>query len=120
MNIINKLGFRKYFIGSYLLSFIAIGFYLSLYFSEKLYGHLESKTNYIFDKIPFLDLRLSLYILAFIIIAVVFLIFSSIKCPKCGYKIFWNWFNDSKSHKGKGNPLIISVCPNCNYDPDEK
>lgn len=112
MNIIYKLGYKKYYIGSYLLSFIAIVFYLTLYFSESLYGFLELKTNYIFNKIPFLDLRLSLYILAFMIIAVVFLIFSLIKCPKCGYKIFWNWFNDSRSHKGKGNPLQISVCPN--------
>jgi len=106
--------------GSYLLSFVAIVFYLSLYFSEKLYGFLEIKTSYIFREMPFLDLRLSLYVLAFMIIAIVFLMFFSIKCPNCGYRIFWNWFNGSRAHKDKGNPLTISVCPNCSYDPDQE
>ena len=70
MNIIYKLGYKKYYMGSYLLSFVAIVFYLSLYFSEKLYGFLEIKTSYIFREMPFLDLRLSLYVLAFMIIAI--------------------------------------------------
>jgi hypothetical protein len=120
MNIIYKLGYKKYYIGSYLLSFIAIIFYVSLYFSEKLYDFIELQTNDLYNAIPFLDLRLSLYILAFIVIAIVFLIFSLIKCPNCNYKIFWSWFINSRQHKNKGNPLTIGVCPNCNYDPDEK
>ena len=120
MNIIYKLGYKKHYIGSYLLSFVAIGFYLSLYLSENLYGFLEIKTVNIFNKIPFFDFRLFLFVLAVSIIAVVFFIFSSIKCPKCGYKIFWNWFNDSRTYRDKGNPLTISVCPNCNYDPDQE
>ena len=73
----------------------------------------------VFSQIPLIDLRLSLYLFAFLIIAIVFLMFSSIKCPECGYKIFWNWFNSSRSHKGKGNPLTIGVCSNCDYDPDQ-
>ncbi len=119
MNIIYKLGYKKRYIGSYLLSSMAMFFYLSLYFSEKLYDFFEIKTRSFFNAIPFFDFRLSLYIFAFIIIAIVFSIFFSIKCPECGYRIFWNWFNNSRGHKNKANPLTISVCPNCNYDPDQ-
>lgn len=119
MNIIDKLGYKKYYLSSYILSFIAIAFYTSLYFSEKLYDFIELQTNDIFNAIPFLDLRLLLFILAFIVTAVVFLIFSLIKCPNCNYKFFWNWFINSREHKTKGNPLTISVCPNCSYDPDK-
>lgn len=119
MNIIYKLGYKNYYIGSYSLALIAAAFYVSLYFSENLYGFIETKTIFFFNKIPFFDLRVSLYLLAFVIIAIVFLIFSRIKCPKCNYKFFWNWFINSQLHKNKGNPFTLSVCPNCKYDPDK-
>lgn len=119
MNILYKFGYRKHYIVAYSLSILAIVFYALLYFFEGLHDLLILKTTVIFNSIPYLDLKLFLYVLGFTIIGVVFLIFSLIKCPKCGYRFFWHWFNDSRRHKGKGNPIEISACPNCGYDEEQ-
>lgn len=120
MSIINKLGFKKYIIIAYILSIITIVFYLALFFSNSFLLFIKNKTIVFFNEIHFLDLRLSLFLFALIIICIVFIIFSLIKCPRCGNKFFWHWFNDDKRKKGGNyNPFVISVCPNCNYDPDK-
>lgn len=120
MNIISKLGFKKYYVGAYLLSFVAIAFYLSLYFYSSFYNILEIEVNSLLNNLSFLDFRLLLYVLGFTTVAIVFYVFSLIKCPKCGYKIFWHWFNDSREHRGKGNPVLLTECPNCGYDPEQE
>lgn len=120
MNIIQKLGYQKHYLGSYLVSLMAIVFYLSLYFSEDLYAFIELKTKHFFNSMPFLNLHLSLYLLAISIGIVVFFTFNQIKCPKCKYNLYWNWFIGGRLRDYKRNPLMISACPNCNYDPDNE
>ena len=118
MSIMIKLGFKKYYVAAYSLSIIAISFYSLLFFFSAFFIFLKEKTNTYFESIPFLDLRLSLFILALIVVCIVFLLFSHIKCPRCGNKFFWHWFNDSRHQSIKKSPFIITACPNCNYDPD--
>ena len=119
MNIIIKLGFKKYYVAAYFLSIVAIFFYSSLFFFSAFFIFLQEKTNTYFESIPFLDLRLSLFILALIVVCIVFMLFLYIKCPRCGNKFFWHWFNDSRHQNIKKSPFIMMTCPNCNYDPDK-
>ena len=120
MNIIYKLGFKRHLIFAYSLGYIAIFFGILLYFeNSSFYKYLEIKTVLFFRIIPFLDLRLFLFVVAFGLVGVSFFAFSIIKCPKCGYKIFWHWFNGSRENKGMKNPFLMAECPNCGYDPEK-
>jgi ribosomal protein L32 len=118
MNIINKLGFKKHYLVAYSLAIIVIFAYSLLFFYAKLFILLDKITKNVFQNIPFLDLKLALFIFALLIVCVVFIILSLIKCPNCGNKFFWHWFNDNR--QCRGNPFLISVCPNCGYDPDKE
>ena len=105
MNIIFLLGFRKnFYIGSTFAIVTGLIIFYLFEYTSIYYEH----TGLIF-------------LIGIINIFVIPLyLFGKIQCPNCHYKIFWNFFNQSRKNKGKNNPFLISICPNCGFDPLEK
>jgi len=48
-------------------------------------------------------------------VALPLVLFMKIKCPKCGCKFFWAWFNGSKDIDNSFNPFNSESCPKCGY-----
>ncbi len=116
MNIIFKLGFKWHYrfvmVCGVILSAISAGLFFSSSFQNMMKSiisdHLTANTT--ISLIGF-------YTLSIVIIIVMALM---IQCPKCHYKMFIHWFNESRKHKGMGNPYMLEECPKCGYDPEDK
>jgi len=105
MNIIFLLGFKKHFyIGSLLLILTGLIIFYLLEYTSIYYEHTG---------IIFLIGITNMFVIPLYL-------FNKIKCPDCQYKIFWHYLNESKINKGKKNPFLISVCPNCAFDPSKQ
>ncbi len=113
MNIIFKLGFKWHYrfimIYGVLLCAMSAGLLFSTsvqkFINTIIIEHISEETTIVL--IVFYILSMSILI----IIAAI------IQCPECHYKMFIHWFNESRGHKGMGNPYMIETCPKCGYDP---
>lgn len=103
MNIVFKLGYKVQLLMGFALLISVCG-------AALLSVNLES-----------IDMAYAGYIWLFAFIFGVllpFMIFRSIKCPKCKHRIFWEYFNGGKGPKV--NPLTVDKCPFCDFDPFKK
>lgn len=97
--IIFSLGFGKHF---YIAIILGIGLLLTAWFS--------------YNQLP-IGLQGYSFLAAILGIFFPFTILRRIKCPQCKFKLFWEYFNNSKKLPKDYSPFSSEKCPTCGYNP---